>query len=151
MTHKRNYIASDEILEYLMHNGANELSHILSKLLNESMRLERSQHLNAAPYERKAARIDYANGYKAKTLKTQYGALDLRIPQTRKSDFYPHSLERSQRSERALRLTLAEMYVQGVSTRKVTEITAQMLGMDISSSEVSRCSKLHKVTCRART
>lgn len=61
---------------------------------------------------------------------------------SRQSAFYPQSLEKGQRSECALRLALAEMYVQGVSTRKVTEITEQMLDMDISSSEVSRCAKL---------
>lgn len=142
MTHENNYIASERILEPLIQYGTKELNHILTILLNEAMKLERTRHLNASPYERSEERVDYANGFKDKTLKTQYGELHLKIPQTRHSDFYPQSLERGQRSERALKLALAEMYVQGVSTRKVTEITEQMLGIGVSSSEVARCNKL---------
>lgn len=142
MTHENNYIASERILELLIQYGTKELNHILTILLNEAMKLERTRHLNASPYERSEERVDYANGFKDKTLKTQYGELHLKIPQTRHSDFYPQSLERGQRSERALKLSLAEMYVQGVSTRKVTEITEQMLGIGVSSTEVARCNKL---------
>lgn len=142
MTHEENYNVLESTLEHLIQHGVNELNQVLSTLLNEAMRLERSRHLNAAPYERNESRTDYANGYKDKTLKTQHGELNLKIPQTRSSNFYPQSLERGQRSERALKLALAEMYVQGVSTRKVTEITEQMLGMEVSSAEVARCNKL---------
>ena len=68
--------------------------------------------------------------------------MKLAIPQTRGTEFYPQSLERGLRSERALKLALAEMYVQGVSTRKVTKITEELCGFEVSSAEVSRASKL---------
>ena len=70
------------------------------------------------------------------------GQLQIRIPQVRHLDFYPRSLERGCRSEKALKLAIAEMYVMGVSTRKVTEITEQLCGTEISASQVSRISKL---------
>ncbi len=64
------------------------------------------------------------------------------MPQTRDVEFYPKSLERGVRSERALKLAVAEMYVQGVSTRKVTKITSELCGLDVSSSQVSRAAQL---------
>ncbi len=64
MTHEENYIASESILEHLIQHGVKELNHVLSTLLNEAMRLERTRHLNAAPYERSEARTDYDNGFK---------------------------------------------------------------------------------------
>jgi transposase-like protein len=102
------------------------------------MLFERERFLNAAPYERTAERRDYANGFKPKQLRTRLGELELRIPQVRKGDFYPQALERGTRSERAVKLALAEMYVQGVSTRKVKAITEQLCGFEVSSSQVSR-------------
>ncbi len=75
-------------------------------------------------------------------MNTRVGEVQLAIPQTRGTDFYPQSLERGLRSERALKLALAEMYVQGVFTRKVTRITEELCGFEVSSSEVSRASKL---------
>ena len=67
-------------------------------------------------------RRDYANGYKPKTLLTRLGEITFAVPQTREAGFYPNALEKGSRTEQALNLTLAEMYVQGVSTRKVIEI-----------------------------
>ena len=106
--------------------------------VNEAMKIERSEVLGAQPYERTSERHGYANGFKPKTLATRLGKLELQVPQTRGVEFYPKSLERGVRSERALKLAVAEMYVQGVSTRKVTEITQELCGLDISSSQVSR-------------
>ncbi len=102
------------------------------------MLFERERFLQAAPYERTPERPDYSNGFKPKRLPTRLGELDLRIPQVRNSDFYPQALERGTRSERAVKLALAEMYVQGVSTRKVKAITEQLCGFEVSSSQVSR-------------
>ena len=87
------------------------------------MKLEREQHLGAEAYERTAERQGYANGYKPKTVKTRVGEIEFTIPQVREGDFYPAALEKGLRSERALTLALAEMNVQGVSTRWVTAIT----------------------------
>jgi transposase-like protein len=110
-------------------------------LINEAMRLERERHLAAAPYERSPQRTGYANGYKPKTVKSRVGALELAVPQVREGGFYPTSLERGLRSERALKLALAEMYVSGVSTRKVARVTEQLCGFEVSSTEVSRCAQ----------
>ena len=93
---------------------------LLQLLLNEAMRIERAATLGAQPYERTEQRKGYANGYKPKTLATRLGALELQVPQVRAAngqsvEFYPSALERGVRSERALKLAIAEMYVQGVS------------------------------------
>jgi len=107
-------------------------------LLNTAMVAERSEYLGARPYERSESRSGYANGFKDKTLNTRLGALSLKVPQTRDCEFYPQSLEKGLRSERALLLSIAEMYVQGVSTRRVKKIVEELCGMDISSTQVSR-------------
>jgi transposase-like protein len=88
--------------------------------------------------ERTEARNGHANGFKDKRFQTRLGALELRVPQVRGSDdgFYPQSLEKGLRSERALKIALAEMYVQGVSTRKVAAITEQLCGFTVTSSQV---------------
>jgi transposase-like protein len=132
-------------LELLTKHGFEDLANALEILLNEAMRLERSEYLGAAPWERTDGRRGYANGFKPKRVRTRLGDLDLEIPKTRGHEegaepFYPQSLERGVRSEQALRLALAEMYVQGVSTRKVRAITEQLCGTQISSSQVSRVS-----------
>jgi transposase-like protein len=111
-------------------------------LVNEAMRIERERYVNAKPYERKEERRGHANGYKDKTVKTRVGEITFEVPQVREGGFYPSALEKGMRSERALTLTLAEMYVQGVSTRKVSAITEQLCGTEVSASQVSRAAKL---------
>ena len=69
---------------------------------------------------------------------TRVGKITFDVPQVRKGPFYPDALERGIRSERALKLALAEMYVQGVSTRKVAAITEQLCGFEVSSTQVSQ-------------
>lgn len=125
--------------ELIAERGLDGLGDAVSMLINEAMRLERQRHLGLAPYERSAQRQGYANGYKPKTVKSRIGALDLAVPQVREGGFYPASLERGLPSERALKPALAEMYVSGVSTRKIARVTEQLCGFEISSSEVSRC------------
>jgi putative transposase len=131
----------DLAMELLIENGFNGIADAVSILMNTAMKIERSRYLQAEPYERTEQRQSYANGYKSKTVKTRVGRVDLAVPQTRDCEFYPQSLERGLRSERALKVALAEMYVQGVSTRKVAKITRELCGFEISSSEVSRASK----------
>jgi transposase-like protein len=111
-------------------------------ILNEAMRIERSQVMEAAPYQRTERRKGYANGYKPKTMNTRMGEITFEVPQTRGLEFYPSALEKGVRSERALKLAVAEMYIQGVSTRKVTEVMKQLCGSEISSTQVSRASQL---------
>jgi len=99
--------------------------------------------LGAKPYERTPNRRGFANGFKPKTMATRMGKVNLSVPQVRGDvDFYPSSLERGARSERALKLAVAEMYVQGVSTRKVTKVLEELCGLEISSTQVSRASEL---------
>ena len=134
-------------LELLTENGFEGMAQALELLFNEAMKLERSGYLGARPYERAASRRGYANGFKPKTIKSRLGELELAIPKVRDivegcEPFYPRALERGERSERALKLALAEMYVQGVSTRKVKAITEELCGLEVSSTQVSRVSKL---------
>ena len=121
--------------------GMEAMPQAMEILFNEAMRLEREQHLGAGHYERNNERLDYANGYKPKRVKTRIGQLDLPVPQTRDSDFYPNCLEKGLRSERALNIALSEMYVNGVSTRKVSNIVEQMCGFEVSAQMVSNASK----------
>ena len=141
MTHQNNNIVLSEITEILFNDGLGGLDKAVTKLINEAMRIERNKHLNAEEYERSEDRRGYANGFKDKTLKTRIGALDLKIPQTRSCDFYPAFLQKGLRSERAFICTIAEMYIEGVSTRKVQKILDEMCGFNVSSSDVSRATK----------
>jgi putative transposase len=99
------------------------------------MQAERKQHLSAAPYQQTPEREAHANGYKPKTMQTRIGKITFDVPQVREGGFYPEALEKGLRSERALTLSLAEMYVQGVSTRKVKAITEQLCGTSVSSTQ----------------
>ena len=126
-----------DAVELLKDNGFDALAEAVTVLLNTAMVAERSEYLGARPYERSDSRRGYANGFKGKTVKTRLGELPLRVPQTRDCEFYPQSLEKGLRSERALLLSIAEMYVQGVSTRRVKRIVEELCGMDVSSSQVS--------------
>ena len=114
------------------------LPELIRTLVNNAMQHERQKHLGAAPSERSPERSGYANGYKPKTVATRMGEITFEVPQVRDSSFYPDALEKGLRSERALRMALAEMDVQGVSTRKVAAITEQLCGTAVTSSQVSR-------------
>lgn len=127
------------IMEVLTEHGFTEnIALTLERLFNELMIMQRTNHLNAHPYERTSERVDQANGFKPKQFNTRMGQLSLRIPQTRHTDFYPSCIEKGLRSERALFCAIAEMYIQGVSTRKVTKILDEMCGCQVSSTQVSR-------------
>ena len=98
---------------------------------------EMTAHLGAGRYERGEGRTGYRNGYKPRTLTTRVGTLELRVPQDRDGTFSTEVFARYQRSEQALVTTLMEMYVQGVSTRKVAAITEELCGTAFSKSQVS--------------
>jgi putative transposase len=138
MTYQPNYTLPTELLEQIAADGFDALPDLIRIVINTAMQAERQQYLGVGPYERSPARQDYANGYKAKTVTTRVGDINLAVPQVRQGPFYPGTLEKGLRSERALLLTLAEMYVQGVSTRKVAAITEQLCGHEVSSTQVSR-------------
>ena len=139
MTYQPDYTLSQELLERLTEEGLDALPEMIRIVINTAMQAERLKYLGVgAPYERSAERQDQANGYKPKTLKTRAGEITFSVPQVRDGDFYPGALEKGLRSERALTLALAEMYVQGVSTRKVAAITEKLCGTAVSSAAVSR-------------
>lgn len=137
MTYQDDFTLSEQLLEQITAQGTEFLPELIRVLVNAAMKAERQQHLGAAPYQRSSERQGHANGFKPKTLNTRMGKITFDIPQVREGDFYPHALEKGLRSERALTLTLAEMYVQGVSTRKVSAIVEQLCGVSISSTLVS--------------
>jgi len=141
MTYQSNCTLSKEILEKIAEEGLDSLPELIRVLINEAMRLEREQYLGARHYERSPERQGYANGYKPKMVKTRMGEVQFQIPQVRQGNFYPDALEKGLRSERALTLALAEMYVQGVSTRRVAAITEQLCGTAVSSMQVSRATE----------
>ena len=144
MTHDIDSTALAEAMEQVIEHGMEGLSGALTILLNEAMKIERSRALQASPWERTEQRLGYANEYKDKALDTRLGTLQLSIPQVRGDvSFYPSALERGLRSERALLLAMAEMYVKGVSTRKVQDVLQKLCGLEITATQVSRaCEKL---------
>jgi len=143
MAHRNNDSKLDDVMELLIENGFEGFADVLRILLNEAMKIERNQALGAQLYERTDTRRGYANGYKPKAVDTRIGKLNVDVPQVRSEvDFYPSVLERGCRSERALKLAIAEMYVKGISTRRVTDVLEKMCGLEISSTQVSRVAKL---------
>lgn len=128
----------NEIVEGIISQGMDYIPEMIRVLIKLAMRMERQAYRQASPYERTPERKDYANGYKPKSVKTRMGSIILDVPQVRKGDFYPNSLEKGTRSERALKLALVEMYMQGVSTRKVAVITEELCGVHVSSTQVSQ-------------
>ncbi len=138
MTCQDHCTLQNEIVEGIISQGMDYIPEMIRILINLAMQMERQAYLQASPYERTPERKDYANGYKPKTVNTRMGTITFDVPQVRKGDFYPQSLEKGTRSERALKLALAEMYVQGVSTRKVAAITEELCGVHVSSTQVSQ-------------
>ena len=143
MTHHTDPELLNNVLQLLTEQGHEGFAEGLRLLVNEAMRVERHQVLQAQPYERTDTRLGYANGYKSKTLTSRVGPITFRVPQVRgETAFYPSALEKGIRSEQALKLAMAEMYVQGVSTRKVSAIVEELCGTSVSSAQVSDCAKL---------
>jgi transposase-like protein len=141
MAYETEYTLLEDVIQMLAANGDNKFSRVIEKVVNEAMKLERAKVLNAEPYERTEGRAGYANGFKDKTLALATGKVLLKIPQVRGLEFYPSCIEKGIRSERALKLAIAEMYVKGVSTRRVSEIVEILCGTEVSSSQVSRLGK----------
>ena len=143
MAHRQQGNAFDDAMELLIENGFDGMANVLQILLNEAMKIEREDALAAGAYQRTPDRKGYANGYKPKTVDTRMGRITVDVPQVRGDiDFYPSALEKGCRSERALKVAIAEMYVKGISTRRVTGVLEKMCGLEISSMQVSRASKM---------
>jgi len=122
MTHQNDYTFTRELAE----KGLEAVSELLRVLINNAMQAEMSHYLQAGEYERTEDRTGHANGYKPKTVKTCMVEITFSIPQVREGFFYLSALEKGLRSEMALVITLVEMSIQGVSTRKVKAIIEQL-------------------------
>ena len=135
----------------LLTQGLDGAGEALRILVNEASKIERAHHLNAQPYERSEGRSGYANGFKPKTVMTRLGEITFDVPQVRDSSYYPTALDKGSRTEQALNLALAEMYVQGISTRKVVEVLQRLVGptVSISSTQVSRAAETLDVGLQA--
>lgn len=144
MTHQEENPVVDHVMAVLIEHGPAAMASAFATIMNLAMQIERQQALKAESHQRTDERQGYANGFKSKTMRTRVGEVSLRIPQTRGyhddegRPFYPKSLERGVRSERAMTLAVAEMYVKGVSTRKVTAVVEKLCGLEVTSTQVSR-------------
>jgi len=149
MTYQNDFTLPSELLEQIAANGFDKLPELIRVVVNAAMQAERQQYIRAEPYQRTPKRLDRANGYKPKTVRTRMGEITFDIPQVREGGFYPEALEKGMRSERALTMTLAEMYIQGVSTRKVTSILEKLCGTSVSATQVSKAIALLDNTLEA--
>ena len=132
---------NEAIQEVLAKVDDSPLRGLLEIICQQALEVEISDHLGAEAYERTSERTGYRNGYKPRTLTTAVGDLRLLVPQDRDGTFSTQLFERYQRSDKALVLALMEMYVKGVSTRKVTAITEKLCGKSFSSQQVSKLAK----------
>jgi len=134
----------DQLLKILFSEGLGEgLANIAQLLMNTAMLIERENHIGADPYQRAVQRNGHANGFKPRTFQTAIGSLQLAVPQVRSSDtpFRTSLLEKGSRSDRALKSAIATLYVQGVSTRRVTKVMEELCGFEVSSGQVSNLNK----------
>lgn len=114
------------------------LREMVCGLVRHALEAELSRHLGAEPYERSASRAGRRNGHKPRTMATRLGELRFEVPQAREGGFRPSLFERYQRTEKALLMTLQEMFVKGVSTREVADVLEAMGGFSVSPGLVSR-------------
>ena len=127
----------DEKIQELL-QGDRGMAALLEPILNQILQAEMTDHLSAGPEERTDDRQGYRNGSYERQLTTRVGTLELEVPRDRKGEFQTALFQRYQRSEKALVLALMQMVVQGVSTRRVKEITTELCGREFSKSTVSR-------------
>jgi len=117
------------------------MTKLLESVLNQVLQAQAAEQIKAEPYERTEEREDYRNGYYKRRLETRVGNIVLQIPRFRYGKFTTDLFQRYQRSEQALLLALMEMVVNGVSTRKIEEITYELCGSEFSRSTISELCK----------
>jgi len=127
-----------QMAQGILLDDPNFLHEIVERVLQELLEVEMTEHIGAALHERTNARKGHRNGYKPRTLRTRVGTLNLLVPQDRQSTFSTRLFARYQRNEKALVLALMEMYVEGISTRKVKEVTEELCGTTFSKSLISQ-------------
>jgi putative transposase len=128
-------------LKALLTGDGDYLRTMVEAIVQATLEAEMTEAVGAAKGERSAGRLGYRSGYYGRSLITRVGTLELRVPQDRQGRFSTALFERYQRSEKALVGALAEMYVQGVSTRKVKAITEELCGHEFSASSISAINK----------
>jgi putative transposase len=128
---------AEEVAQGILLDDPGFLKEIVERVLQELLEAEMTEHVGAAPYERTTERKGHRNGHKPRTLRTRVGTLNLLVPQDREGTFSTRLFSRYQRNEKALVLALMEMYVEGVSTRKVKDVTEELCGVSFSKSLVS--------------
>jgi putative transposase len=128
---------SEQLAQGILLDDPGFLREVVERVLQEMLEAEMTHHIGATPYERTDKRTGHRNGYKPRTLRTRVGTLNLLVPQDREGTFSTRLFSRYQRNEKALVLALMEMYVEGVSTRKVKEVTEELCGTSFSKSLVS--------------
>jgi putative transposase len=137
MTHTKNNANKLKVKE-LLANQEDFLRPLIREVVQQVLEADMEEALGAEKSQRTSERLGYRSGYYGRTLITRVGKLELRVPQDRQGRFRTEVFERYQRSEKALVGALAEMYVQGVSTRKVKAITEELCGHEFSASSISR-------------
>lgn len=129
---------AEEAAQGILLDDPGFLKEIVERVVQELLEAEMTEHIGAAPYdERSEKRKGHRNVYKPRTLRTRVGTLNLLVPQDREGTFSTRLFSRYQRNEKALVLALMEMYVEGVSTRKVKDVTEELCGTSFSKSLVS--------------
>jgi len=128
-------LTKQDLMKLLPEDDA--MKHLLQKLLQEVLEAEMETALQAGKSERTGGRLGYRSGHYPRTLVTRVGKLELKVPQDRQGRFSTELFERYQRSEKALVAALMQMYVQGVSTRRVKTITEELCGHEFSASAIS--------------
>jgi len=113
------------------------LQPVVQEAVQAILEVEMDECLQAGKHERSDQRLGYRSGYYRRRLITRVGTMVLRVPQDRAGHFSTQVFEQYQRSEKALVASLAQMYVQGVSTRKVAAITEELCGHEFSASSIS--------------
>jgi putative transposase len=134
---RKNSIVSASELKGLLEGDQDVLKELVRTVVQQTLEAEMDAALGASKGERTEGRLGYRSGYYGRTLITRVGKLELRVPQDRQGQFSTQVFERYQRSEKALVSALAEMYIQGVSTRKVKQITEELCGHSFSASSIS--------------
>ena len=141
MTTRRKRSVKPVSLDALVSSDRDLLKTLMRESLQEVLEAEMTEAVGAEPGERTTGRLGYRAGYYPRGLVTRIGKLELRVPRDREGRFSTELFDRYQRSEKALVSALAEMYVQGVSTRKVKAITEELCGHTFSASTISRINR----------
>lgn len=141
MTQLNLTLDQEELLELLAGNREMALKHLVEKILNQVLEMESTEQLCADNYERTSDRKDYRNGSRERELTTKIGTIVLNVPRHRNQPFHTMLFETYQRNEAALITTMAEMVVNGVSTRKVSNVIEIICGKEFSKSTVSEACK----------